>query len=147
MGYVTNGDIEARVGAARYVQLTDDAGSGSANLTVVAEARDGAEGLVNSHLAQRYAVPIDLAAHAEAAAVLKSVTLDLVEYGLHARRREVPRDVIVKRDNAVAWLQRVARGEAALPSLTEIEPSAASGPRAQVTGESRTLSRDELAEF
>lgn len=147
MSYVTNEDIELRVGSARYIQLTDDAGAGSANTAVVDEACRGAEGEVDSALAQRYAVPIDVLAHPEAAALLRSVTLDMIEYRLHARRRDVPSDVIAKRGAAVEWLARVGRGEAALPSVAPISPGAPQGPRASITGEPRMLSRDELSGF
>ena len=38
MAYVTNSDIEERLGTAAYVQLTDDAGTGSADTDKVDEA-------------------------------------------------------------------------------------------------------------
>ncbi len=147
MSYISNSDVELRLGTARYIQLTDDAGTGSANTDVVDEARQGAEGEVNSYLSARYSVPIDLVAHPGVAPVLKSFTLDLVEYRLHARRREVPTDVIGKRDAALSWLQRVGRGETSLPSVAPISPNAAAGLRAATTGEDRMLSRDELSGF
>ena len=62
MSYLANSDIEKRLGAAAYVQLTDDEGTGSANQDRVDEARLGAEGEANSYLARRYAVPVDLSA-------------------------------------------------------------------------------------
>ena len=37
MSYITNDDMELRLGTARYVQLTDDAGTGSANTAVAVE--------------------------------------------------------------------------------------------------------------
>ncbi|HUX30626.1 MAG TPA: phage protein Gp36 family protein [Thiobacillus sp.] len=52
MSYVTNADIEKRVGPAAYVQLTDDEDTGSANEDRVDEARLAAEGGVNSYLAR-----------------------------------------------------------------------------------------------
>ena len=45
-------------------------GGGSADLQVVAEAREGAEGEVNSYLARRFRVPIDIALHSELASIL-----------------------------------------------------------------------------
>jgi phage gp36-like protein len=147
MSYITNGDIDLRLGTARYIELTDDAGTGSANVAVADESRLGAEGEVDSYLGQRYAVPIDLAVHPEAAGVLKSVTLDLVEFRLHARRRDVPVSVIAKRDAGLTWLGRVARGETALPSAAPISPNPAAGLRSASRGDERTLSRDELSEF
>ena len=43
MSYVSNSDIEERLGSTAYVQLTDDAGAGSADLDKVAEALYGEE--------------------------------------------------------------------------------------------------------
>ena len=145
MSYITNADIELRVGTARLIQLTDDAGGGSINPSVVDEARLGAEGEVDSYLARRYAVPIDLAAHVEAGPVIKSAALDLVEYRLHARRRDVPPGVTAKRDAATAWLVRVSRGDTQLPSVLPIAANPATGITAAAIGESRLLSRDELS--
>jgi len=147
MSYVTNEDIELRLGTARYVQFTDDAGTGSPDPAIADEARQAAEGEVNAALATRYGVPIDLVAHPEVGSLLKGVTLDLIEYRLHARRRDVPTEVAARRRAALDWLGRVARGEAALPSLTPIAPGAAQGPRASIVGEPRILTRDELADF
>lgn len=147
MSYITNDDIELRLGTARYVQLTDDAGTGSANTEVADEARQGAMGEVDSHLARRYAVPIDLTEHAEIKPALVSVSLDLAEFRLYARRRDVPVDVIRKRDAALAWLGKVASGEASLPSVAPISPNPAGGIHASSSGDERTLSRDELSDF
>ncbi len=147
MSYITNNDIELRLGTARYVQLSDDTGSGSADVNIVAELRDGAEGEVNSYLARRYAVPIDLTTHLPVSPLLKSITLDIVEYRLHARRREIPDDVVAKRTAATVWLQKVARGDVSLPSVTPIAENTATGIRATTIGNERVLSRDELADF
>jgi len=141
MSYVTDDDIRVRMGEAAYVQLTDDAGSGAADAAVIDEARCGAEGEVDSYLALRYAVPVDTAAQPETAAVLRTVTLDLVEYRLHARRPPVPPAVAEKRDAAVRWLQRVAAGQADLPFSPQ------PGFRAAATGSARVLSRDSLREY
>ena len=145
--YVTNDDIELRLGTARYIQLTDDAGTGSPDPAVADEARLGAEGEADSFLARRYAVPIDTAEHPQTAAVLKSIVLDLIEYRLHARRPPVPSDVSAKGAAAVAYLKRIADGQAHLPSAGPIAANPASGPRAAITGNAKILDADELAEF
>ncbi len=144
MAYVTNNDIEERLGTAAYIQLTDDTGSGSADIDKVDEARLGAEGEVNSYLGRRYAVPIDLAAHAEVADVLKSFVLDLVEYRLHSRRPPVPSAVSSKRNQAIAWLDRVARAEVILPSVDPIAENPATGLAAETSSNERIFTRDEL---
>ncbi len=144
MAYVTNNDIEERLGTAAYIQLTDDTGSGSADIDKVDEARLGAEGEVNSYLGRRYAVPIDLAAHAEVADVLKSFVLDLVEYRLHSSRPPVSSAVSSKRNQAIAWLDRVAKAEVILPSVEPIAENPAKGFAAETSSNERIFTRDEL---
>ena len=144
MAYASNADVEERLGTSVCVQLTDDAGTGLVDGDKVTEARIGSEGEVDSYLGRRCAVPVDLEAHPELAAVLKSVTLDLVEYRLHARRQPVPQDVRLKRDAALQWLQRVASGQAVLPAATEPKGNPATGIAGTVIGARRVLTRDQM---
>jgi phage gp36-like protein len=145
--YITNADIETRLGSALYVQLTDDSGSGTANEDVVDEARLGAEGEVNAYLAARYQVPVDVAVHTQAAGVLVSVALDLAEYRLRSRRPPVPGDAVAKRTAAIEWLRRLARGEVELPAAAAVASNPATAPHAVSIGEKRVLSREELSDF
>ena len=145
MGYITNADIEERVGSVAYVQLADDDGNGVADVGVVDEARLGAEGEVNSFLGRRYVVPISLATHPDLADVLASFTLDLAEYRLRLRRPPVPDDLRRRRDQAVEWLTRVAEGRIELPSAVGVAASTARGTIAATTGENRVLTHDELS--
>lgn len=144
MSYVTNSEIQSRLGTQAYIQLTDDSGSGSADVAKVDEARLGAEGEVNSYLATRYAVPVDLSAEAEVQAVLKSFVLDLVSYRLHSRRPPVPADIVRRREEAVTWLARVASGIVQLPSATTLAENAALGFMPQSTGPARSMTRESL---
>jgi phage gp36-like protein len=146
MAYVTNEQIETRLGSAPFVQLTDDAGSGSADLAVVDAARQAAEGEADSYLARRYAVPIDVNVQGELSALLTGVVLDLVEYRLHARRPPIPPDVGTRRTAAVRWLEQVAAGAVDLPSAAALSPNPARGIVAAVRGDTRVLSRSELAD-
>ncbi|UCD28524.1 MAG: DUF1320 domain-containing protein, partial [Planctomycetota bacterium] len=147
MSYAGNTDVEERLGSTLYVQLTDDAGTGSADEDKVAEALLGAEGEVNSYLGRRYAVPIDVSTYSGVAAVLKSVTLDLVEYRLHTRRPPVPDDVRRKKEAAVKWLERVASGRATLPAANEIQGNQVDGIIGEVVGSDRVMSREELEDL
>jgi len=146
MGYITNSDIEERLGTAAYVQLADDDGNGVADVGVVDEARLGAEGEVNSYLGRRYSVPISLTTHPDLADVLASFTLDLAEYRLRLRRPPVPDDARRRRDQAIEWLTRAAEGRIELPSAVGVAGSSARGTIAAVTGEKRVLTRDELSD-
>lgn len=145
MSYITNSEIEERLGPAKYLGLTDDEATGTPDTGRVTEAREGAEGEVNSYLARHYRVPIDLTAYPELDAVLKSVVLDLAEYRLHARRPPVPFAVTQKHDYAVLWLRRVANAEIVLPADKAVAENDARGPIADVLGAPRVFTRDELA--
>jgi phage gp36-like protein len=144
MAYLVNSDIQARLGDGLYVQLTDDAGTGSADEAKVDEARLAAEGEVNSFLARRYAVPVDTTAFSELAGVLKSLSLDLAEFRLHSRRPPVRADVTAKRNMALKLLSEVAEGKAVLPSEEELPANGAIGPIAASAGESRHFTREEM---
>ncbi len=146
MSYVSNTEIQQRVGAAAYVQLTDDDGDGVADVAVVDEARLGAEGEVNSYLARRFAVPIDLTVHAELADLLKSITLDLIEQRLRQRRPPLPEGTTSRYRDAIQWLTGVASGSIELPSAAPVATQVLRGPIAQTTGDERLLSREELSD-
>ena len=144
MDYATNGDVAERLGQTLYVQLTDDAGSGTADEDRVSEARLAAEGLVNSYLGRRYRVPVDVTAHAEVAAVLRSVVVDVAAYRLHMRRRPVPADVERLHDRALWWLELVATGKAVLPAVMALEGADAEGAALASEGPARMVSRELL---
>ena len=146
MAYVTNADIEERLGTAAYVQLTDDDGDGAADVGVVDEARLGAEGELDSYLARRVQVPVDLTTHADLADLLATITLDLVEYRLRARRPPVSDEARQRYARAVEWLRRVADGRVTLPSAAPLATNPVHGTHGAVFGEQRLLTRDELAD-
>lgn len=141
MAYITNADIQTRLGSATYVQVADDDGDGVADTGVVDEARVAAEGELDSYLAVRHAVPVDVTVHPELAGVLRGAALDLAEYRLRLRRPPVSEDARRRRDQTIDWLRLIAAGTVALPALSA---PAASGPVAQGGGATRVLSRAEL---
>ena len=118
MAYITSTDLEKRFGtAAKLAQFTNETGT-TPDTAVVAEVINSAEGEVNSYLAKRYAVPVNVSAYADAAATLKGVCLDLAVHNVHKRRPDVPETVAETRRAAVQWLDRVAKGEVSLPAAT-----------------------------
>lgn len=143
MSYATNADVQQRMGSTVYVQLTDDAGSGTADEAKVTEARLAAEREVDSYLGRRYAVPVDVTARAELQPLLRSVVLDLVEYRLHSRRPPIPADIVSKRVAAIEWLQQVSAGRAVLPAVKQLAGATAQGVMAEVSGTARVWTREE----
>ena len=115
MAYLTNDDLIARVGTVAAVQLTTDSGA-EVDTDVLDEARLGAEGEANGYLAKRYQVPVNLTEHADLAATLKSMVLDLAVYKLMGRRPPVPPDQRTAREDAVKWFERISEGKIVLPA-------------------------------
>ncbi len=144
MAYIVNADIVLRVGDDATVQLTADTGS-SVDATVLDEIRLSSEGEVNGYLAKRYAVPVDLSAHPDAAGTLKGFTLDLAVYRLHTRRAPANKDVQQMRDNAIEWLKGIAEGKINLPvavtpaATTADDPIVAWGSKEQNAAGMRDL--------
>lgn len=144
MAYITNEDIQSRIDPAAYIQLTDDAGTGSADASKVDEARLGAEGEANSYLAARYAVPVDLTGEPQVQAALRSFVLDIAAYRLHTRRPPVPEDIIRRREDAVTWLARVASGLVQLPAASALMENSALGISGRAAGPVRVMTRESM---
>ncbi len=146
MGYATLQDLELRLGPAAYVQLTDDEAAGSASAARAGEALAAAEGEVDSRVAVRYRTPVDVTAEPEAAALLKSIVLDLAECRLHARRPPVPEAVRDKASAARQWLRDLAAGRAQLPVAQSVADTVVGGTVAEISGAQRVFRRDDLSE-
>ena len=146
MSYITNADIEERLGSATLLQLADDDGDSVADAGIADEARLGAQSEVDSYLARRFSTPIDLTAHPELVDSLASITLDLAEYRLRLRRPPVSEDARRRRDEAVGWLSRVSDGRLTLAASSPPSSRVAEGTIAQVTGAERLLSREEMTD-
>jgi len=147
MAYITNADIQSLIGDAAYVELTDDSGSGSADETKVDAARLAAEGEANSYFAVRYRVPIDVSSEPDLAEALRGFVLDLAAYRLHGRRPPVPPDVLRRRDEAVAWLGRVASGDVRLPSALALPENSNVQTFGEAIGPQRTMTRSTLEDI
>lgn len=144
MSYTTNSELQRWLGPAIYLELTDDENEGVADDNRATEARLGAEGEVNSYLATRYAVPVELSAAPEAAALLRAVVLDLAAYRLHSRRPPVPPDLVRRREEVVTWLSRLAAGQAQLPVTAAPAENAALGLLGRAAGSERVFTRADL---
>lgn len=125
-----------------FDQLTDRVGEPSVAVEANGqELLDRAESIVNSRLAIKYAVPIDTAGDAQAAAFLRSLTLNLAAQYLwasHPLREDVPERVQTLYDEAMDLLGQIAAGDAAVPSVGVLaSPTAISG--GQYSGDDRVL--------
>lgn len=127
MAYIVNQDLIDRVGTATAAQLTTDSGA-TPSTTVIDEVRQSAEGEANGYLAKRHAVPVDLTTHPDLAATLKGFVLDIGVFRLMSRRPPVADAYRDARNDAVAWLEKVAKGDVVLPAAATPASTTADDP-------------------
>ena len=147
MSYTTNTDIQTRLGSALYIQLTDDSGTGSADSAKADDARIAAESEIDSYLATRFRVPLDLSTEPDVQSAIKSAVIDLAIYRLHCRKPPVPADVTRRRIEAIDWLQRIADGDIQLPATLPPADNTALGTLASTSSGARQFTRDTLRDI
>lgn len=143
MDYATLTDLEMRLGPAAYLQLTDDEHTGSPNAGRAGEALAAAQAEVDSRLAVRHETPVEVSGEPQAAALLRSLVLDLAEHRLHARRPPVPEAIRDKAHVARRWLRDLAAGGAQLPVARGVADPSAAGVIAETAGAQRVFRRDD----
>lgn len=124
MPYATIADFEDTYGIDEAIELSnlDDAQSQSINIARLESAIDQASGLIDTYLAARYITPISTPP-----TYLTFIALDIARYRLD---RYQPRDDIrVRYEDAIKWLEQVAKGvvELGLPELPNQLPTSGVG--------------------
>jgi len=111
MGYCTLADIQRHLQASDLVDLTDDAGTGEIDETVVTEAIAAADALIDGYISGRYAVPL-----ATVPALVMRISVDLAIVALYERKKflDVPDQLRETRKNAVDLLKAIQRGDVLL---------------------------------
>lgn len=133
MAYATQADLVTRFGEDELIQLTDRAGAGVPDATIVGRALADAEAEMDGYLAARYALPM-----ATVPGVLVRIACDIARYRLWEDRAS---DEVRRRyEDARRILESIAKGTVSLglpavsaaPALAEFLP-----------GNARALSRTE----
>ena len=105
MAYITQTDIENRIGATILIQLTDDDGDGVADASVVNKAISDAEAEVNGYVGTRYSVPLD-----PVPAIVSRWTTSIAVYLVYQHRRGASETVQYEYEQTVKALDKVSRG-------------------------------------
>lgn len=130
--YASTSDLIDRFASdAEVLHVVDNAAGAIGDATTLARLNDAiedAEGEVDSYLARRWDVPVDVSGDTQLAAVLKRKTLDIGQYFLIARSDHVTEAAQKVYDGALAWLKDVAKGVAYLPGASPPSSTAASSP-------------------
>lgn len=108
MSYCTIDDVEKAAGGPdRLTQLSDLERTGRRSDTVLTDAIEMAEGLVNSYAEARYHVPFS----GTAPPIIRSITADEVVYSLKSRKGMLTDDERKSHDERVLWLEGLAAGK------------------------------------
>jgi len=127
MSFATYADLVALCrGEQELIDLTDTIGAGVPDLDVVNAALARAGAIVDSALAGRYALPLDLSADPSAALVLSGIQCDEARFILWSDRASV--EVLYRHEEAVKDLDRFASGRRTISLAGLPAPAESAGP-------------------
>ena len=140
MPYCTQSDLLEQISETELIGLSDDAGAGAIDATVIARSIADADAEIDTYCASRYTVPF-----ATVPAMIRKVSVDVAIYNLFARRRGAPDDRKERYKNALRFLEAVAKGDV---TLGADDPEAASQNHApQMSSGTRIFTRDKMSGF
>lgn len=120
MPYATLQDLVDRFGERELVDLTDRAGGGTIDVTVVQRALDDGAEMIEGYLAKRYTLPLSAPV-----ARLTAVACDIARYQLYT---VAPSEVVTARyRDAERWLRDVADGRVVLEAAGLAPASGSAG--------------------
>lgn len=157
MAYSTTTEMKARVGSnasttapGDYEILTNRLGGTTGVDSVATEAIAYADGRINSYIAGAgYAAPID-SDDETVVALLRGFSLDIAVHHLwknHPSRKTIPDRVQEAYDDAIDWLDQLAKGNVKLPSSVELEESPSAGIGVAHGGWTPQLTEDAMESF
>jgi phage gp36-like protein len=140
MSYCTQSDLEEQISENELIQLTDDAGAGAVDATVVSRAIADADAEIDAYAGARYDVPF-----ASTPAIIRKISVDIAVYNLFARRRGAPDDRKDRYKNSIRFLEDLSRG---LISIGASAPAASddSGPEATTDKSDRVFTRGKISD-
>lgn len=141
MPYCTQGDIDEQLPLTELIAMTDDAGTGMVDASVVDRAISDAETVIDAYCQASYTVPF-----AEAPNIIRRLCVDLAIDNLFARRNVNPPDIRKERAaNAVRFLEKVASGQIQLGAETPAPVN--TGRAVSVSADDRVFSKDLLSDY
>jgi phage gp36-like protein len=141
MAYSVKGDIVEKLPEDVLIGLTDDAGIGAVDDSVVDRAIADADATIDAHCGKRYTVPLSTVPP-----MIRQVSVDLAIFNLYARRDIDPPDVRKdKYKEALRFLEKVLGGRIDLGAATPVPTN--SGSSVTISSEDRVFSRTKLDGF
>lgn len=106
--------IKERLPESNLVHLTDDTSASQIDPEKVDEAIADADAIIDSHLSERYSVPL-----VSVPKLIKRLSADLAIYNLYSRKydTEMPDAMRNRYKDAIAMLEKIASGRMHLPDV------------------------------
>lgn len=143
MTYCTQTDVEAAAGGAvKLKELTDVAGTGSTNATILAAAISAADEWINSFARHRHAVPFVTVPD-----MIKTISAEEAVYRLKRRRNMVTSEDKEQHDEHLRWLEQLAKGLVSPGTEPPPPKSAAVAARIVGVGDAREITREKLGGY
>jgi phage gp36-like protein len=140
--YSTLDDLKNDISEEQLIQLTDDAGAGVVDETVVTDAIADADSEIDSYLRNRYQLPLDPVPR-----VVKKLSVGIALYYLFYRRQIVDEAISIRYKDAVNLLKLIAKGEVQLVDAEGDRVVDEGGPQASKTEEDRVFSDGKLENY
>jgi phage gp36-like protein len=141
MPYCDIDDIKNAIPEAELVQLTDDAGAGEVDETIVAAAITNADSEIDSYAMVLYDVPFS-----PVPPKAKNLSIDIAIHNLFKRRQLTNEAVDKGYDDAVKFLQRLSDGKVKFAKEDGAE-AASAGAQAEIKSKRRIFTRHKLKGF
>ena len=136
--YINAAGVRERIGDELAVTLTTDTGINYDD-ALIEKAIGDAEGQIEAAVRKRTAAPITAVDHPMTFNLLRGLTLDVAAYRIHLRRPPVPEDWKQRHDAALAFLDKLVKGEVELPDATLTGDKLAWGSKEQNAATLRDL--------
>jgi len=143
MAYCTLDDLEKLIPEVTLIQLTDDEDTGAVNTERVSEAIAQADSEVDGYAGTKYSVPFTTVPP-----VVKKCSVDIAVYNLYSRKvEEFPATRKDRYNNAIRFLEKVAKGEISLGLDPEPTAKSEGGAECNKTSDDRVFTRTTMEGF
>ncbi len=141
MAYATASELEARIGSDTALRLSADSGTSVVDARLT-DAITEADGTIDMYLSTRWLVPLTAS---YLLTVAKQWSLALADYNLRIRRPPVADHAVEKRNEILAILKALSKGEGNLPTATAVDSTTSEDPTGVFGYNERFASRANLA--
>ena len=142
MPYCAQTDLEEQLSPEELIELTDDAGAGAVDASIVSRAIADADAEIDSYCGSRYSLPFS-----PVPVMVRKLSVDVAIYNLYTRRAilKMPEERQKRYDNAIRFLRDISKG---LISLGADAPAQANtSDMASIAGNDRIFTRDKMEGF